>query len=152
MTLHPERGRLLFRLKNRSRGGDYLVAALAVLCGIPWLIEAYRHAWSLDRVLLALAYPLMFGAASALGRRQVAFYENGIFFPQEPSGARQRFIPWTAIERYHWDGDVLAVVPSSSILSTGSAEPLTGGSIKVPLSRRVEAENLLARVPSPQAR
>ena len=57
-------------------------------------------------------------------------------------------MPWNSIERYHWEGDVLTVIPGTSILRTGGGEPLTGGSVKVPLDRRAEVENLLARVPS----
>jgi hypothetical protein len=143
--MHPERGRLLFRTRSLHRRGNSLLGVFALAAAAPSVVQAYRHGWARDKLALAFFYGASYGAVALLGLRQVAFYENGIFLPQEASGPRPRFVPWISIERYHWEDDILTVVPSSSILSTGGGEPLTGGSVKVPQDRRVEVENLLAR-------
>jgi hypothetical protein len=146
--MHAERGRLLFRTRSLHRRGNYVVQALALVAAAPWVVEAYRHGWQADKLIMAAIYALMFGSVALLGLRQVAFYENGIYFPQEPSGSKPRFVPWNSIERYHWEGDVLTVVPGISVLSTGGGEPLTGGSVKISLEHRAEVERLLTRAAS----
>lgn len=143
--MHPERGALLFRTRSLHRRGNALVSAISVLASVPWVLDSYRLGWRRDKLLLGVLYAVMFGAAALVGLRGVGFYENGISFPQEPAGPRPRFVPWSAIERYHWDGDILTVVAAASVLSTGGGEPLTGGSVKVAPSQRAEVERLLAR-------
>jgi hypothetical protein len=85
---------------------------------------------------------------SFLLSRKVQFYENGIHFPQEPSGGRARFIAWPQIDRFYWEDDVLTIVPASSVLSSGGGGgvPLLGGSVRISMARRVQVENLLAVV------
>jgi hypothetical protein len=70
-----------------------------------------------------------------------------ISFPSDDY-ARRRFIAWPQIERFHWDGDVLTVVPFTSFLmGCGSiGRPVLGGSIRVPAGQRVQVENLLSVV------
>ncbi len=82
-----------------------------------------------------------------------AVYENGIQFPSDASNGRGRFIAWPEVERYHWDGDILTVVPTASVI--GGAElgrPLLGGAVRIPPGKRVQMENLLAGKLSAAAR
>lgn len=112
-----------------------------------WVYNSSSHGWEAGDICLGALYALIFAVLVFRQIRGVVFYGNGVYFPGEPSGGNPRFIPWSAVERYHWDGDVLTVVPQSSILATGGAAPLAGGSVKVPQSRRAEVERLLAAVP-----
>lgn len=57
---------------------------------------------------MAGAY-LAFHGILALRARRLDFYENGIYFPGDSSASKPRFIAWSAIERFHWDGDSLTV-------------------------------------------
>jgi hypothetical protein len=143
--MHPERGGLLFRTRSLNRRGSSLLAALIVVVVAPAYVTAYRHKWEAGELVPAIMYTVFYFLLASLGLRQVAFYENGIYFPQEPSGPRPRFVAWNSIERYHWDSDLLTVIPGTSILKSGGGAPLTGGSVKVPPDRRAEVENLLAR-------
>jgi hypothetical protein len=77
--------------------------------------------------------------------RRVSIYQNGIHFPRDSSGAQSRFIAWSQVERFHWDGDVLTIVPTSSVIGGSElGRPLLGGAIRVPMNKRVQLENILA--------
>lgn len=92
-------------------------------------------------------YALSFALSS-----KVAFYEKGIHFPQEPSGGRARFIDWSQIGRFYWDGDVLTVVPNDALLSTGGGNigiPMQGGSVRIPAARQVQVANLIGEFAEP---
>ncbi len=146
--MREERGALLFRTAILTpRTGLGIAAAWMVLAAL-WIFDSSRHGWDAGDVLVGVGYAVIFALFVIRAVRGVLFYEKGVFFPGEPSGGRPRFIPWSAVERYHWDGDVLTVVPQSSILATGGSAPLAGGSVKVPQSRRVEVERLLATAPA----
>ena len=116
---------------------------MTILLAAVYTYDAYmnhRHDWWI------VLYFVGWGVTFLMGRR-VSFYENGIYFPQDPSGGRARFIAWRDLERFHWDGDLLTVVPPSSLLAGGGGDvgmPVLGGSVHVPAAKRVEVENLLA--------
>ena len=104
-----------------------------------------RHR-SFDSPLLFLA---VFYAVMYFVQRRAAVYENGVQLPADTSGARSRFIRWSQVERSHWDGDVLTIVPTSSVIGGADlGRPLLGGSIRIPAEKRAQVENLLARAAS----
>lgn len=142
--MHPERGARLFRVLYNPRSA-YWLAGGVILLSVPWIIDAYRHNWAIDKLIFAGLYLVLYGIL-ALRTRRVDFYENGIYFPGESSGLKPRFIAWSAIERFHWDGDSLTVVPGTSILYSGGEPPAAGGTVMIPTFRRAEVERLLARV------
>lgn len=137
------RGRLLFTTRSLTRWLAYLLVVVAAIAIGASFLEAYIKFWNIKTLVAAILAALL-GAADIFRRlRYIKFYENGIFFPEEESDSKDRFIGWHEIARFSWEGDVLTVVPSP-ILTTGG-EPLTGGSVKVPKARRAEVERLLAQ-------
>ena len=59
--------------------------------------------------------------------------------------AQSRFIAWSQVERFHWDGDILTIVPTSSVMAGSElGRPLLGGALRVPMNKRAQVENLLA--------
>lgn len=141
--MHAERGQLLFRTASLPRRSALLVILGWIGLALLWTYDSMRHGWDAGNLFLSGCYAVMCAVFIFRTLRGVLFYEKGVYFPNEPSGARARFIPWMAIERFHWDGDVLTVVPVSTILGTGGGAPLTGGSVRVPAGRRAEVERLL---------
>ena len=142
--MQAERGKLLFRVAAEKRPERNIWAIVAIGLAIVYAYEAYKeHRSDWGMVIFFAGYGLSF-----LLSRKVQFYENGIHFPQEPSGGRARFIAWPQIQRFYWDDDVLTIVPASSVLSSGGGGgvPLLGGSVRIPMARRVQVENLLAAV------
>jgi hypothetical protein len=142
--MHSERGTLLFKVAADRQPERYIWAVLAVCFAVVCAISVYReHGSNLGMLIFFVAYGLRF-----LVSRKVVFYENGIHFPPDPSGARERFIAWPQVERFHWDGDVLTIIPSTSVLTSGGgsgASALAGGTLRIPAARRAEVENLLSR-------
>src|ERR1700730_18460320 len=103
--MHSERGKLLFQVAAERQTERYVWAALAACYAVICAISIYREHWSnIGMLIFFFAYGLRF-----LVSRKVAFYENGMHFPPDPSGARERFIAWPQVERFHWDGDVLTI-------------------------------------------
>jgi hypothetical protein len=50
--------------------------------------------------------------------------------------------------RYHWDGDILTIVSTSSVMGGADlGRPLLGGSARVPPGKRAQMQNLLAKSP-----
>jgi hypothetical protein len=141
--MHPERGAHLFRVPYNPRSA-YWLAAGVILLTVPGIIDAYRRQWAIGKLVIAGAYLALYGILAFRARR-VDFYENGIYFPGDSSGLKPRFIAWSAIERFHWDGDSLTVVPFTSILYSGGEPPAAGGTAMIPTSRRAEVERLLTR-------
>lgn len=138
---HAQRGKLLFRVpaeKQFQRRLWIVVAAiLAVACGY---YTERRSVSAMSMFFAGYAVTLLFS-------RYVIFYDEGIYFPQEPSGGRARFIPWGGIERFHWEGDALTIVPATSLLHGGVSsvgDSLLGGTVRVPPRRRAQVEKLLA--------
>ena len=143
--MDAERGKLLFRVAAEKRPERNIWTIVAIALAIVYGYEAYReHRSDWGMVIFFAGYGLSF-----LLSRKVAFYENGIHFPQEPSGPRARFIAWPQIERFYWDDDVLTIVPASSLLRGGGGEggPVLGGSVRIPIARRRQVETLLATAP-----
>jgi len=143
---HTERGKLLFRVAAGKPRERNIWAVVAITVAIVYAYEAYKeHRSDWGMLIFFVGYGLSF-----LLNRKVDVYENGIHFPQEPSGGQTPFIAWPQIQRCYWDDDVLTIVPASSVLSSGGGGgvPLLGGSVRVPMARRVQVENLLAAVSS----
>lgn len=99
--MHAERGTRLFRVPYNPKSA-YWLAGGAILLTVPWIIDAYRHDWAMDKIAFAAIYLVL-----------------------------------------DWEGDVLTVVPSPTLIAGG--KPLTGGSVKVPKARRAEVERLQAQ-------
>jgi len=92
--MHAERGKLLFRVNADKQPQRFIWAVLAFGYAYDAYFEHRNNWWMM---VYFAAYALTF-----LATRKVAFYENGIHFPQDPSGGRARFIAWPQIERFHW--------------------------------------------------
>ncbi len=140
-----ESGALLFRISADNQRSRYLWLLAGVTFAAVVLIEArWRHRpldWALP--FLAAFYTVMFFV-----QRRASVYQNGIHLPADSSGARGRFIAWSQVERFHWDGDVLTIVPTSSVIAGADlGRPLLGGSIRVPKDKRAQIENLLTAKP-----
>jgi len=143
--MHAERGKLLFRVAAEKRPERNIWTIVAIALAIVYGYEAYKeHRSDWGMVIFFAGYGLSF-----LLSRKVAFYENGIHFPQEPSVPRARFIAWPQIERFYWDDDVLTIVPASSLLrgGGGGGGPVLGGSVRIPIAWRLQVVTLLATVP-----
>ena len=142
--MHAERRRLLFRVAAEKRPERFIWTIVAIAVPIFYAYGTHKeHRSDWGMVIFFAGYGISF-----LLSRKVGFYENGIHFPQEPSGGRTRFIAWPQIKRFCWDQDVLTIVPESSILGGGSGgAPIIGGSVRIPTGRRVRVENLLSVVP-----
>jgi hypothetical protein len=142
--MHAQRGKLLFRVNADQQLQRYIWAGVAIILAASFAYQGHReHRLDWGTVIFFVGCCLSF-----LLSRKVIFYKNGIYFPQDPTGTRARFIAWQQIERFHWDGDVLTVVPALSLLGgAGSfSGPNTGGSVRVPTGRRVQVENLLSAI------
>lgn len=138
------RGRLLFTTNSVSRWLEYLLVVVGVIAIGGEFLTPYIKLWN-TKALTAAILAALIGVAEILRRlRHIKFYENGIFFPDEESESKDGFIGWKDIARFHWEGDILTVVPSPAL--TAGGELLTGGSVKVPKARRAEVERLLAHV------
>jgi hypothetical protein len=150
--MHSERGKLLFRLTADKQPQRLAWGIGAAAVSALWLLDAYReHRLLWERAPVPIVYLVMF---LVRGIQRVGFYEHGVYFPQDPSGAPARFVAWRAVERFHWDGDKLTVIPASSFLGGGGADvgvPHQTGSVRVPPSKRVEVENLLSVVSTTRA-
>jgi len=141
--MHSERGKLLFKIAAEKQHERYVWAVLAVCYAVICAISVSRKHWSnIGMLIFFVAYGLRFFVS-----RKVEFYENGMHFPPDPSGARERFITWRQIERFHWDGDVLTIIPSTSVLTSGGGSgpsALAGGTVRIPADKRATVENLLS--------
>jgi hypothetical protein len=144
-----ERGALLFRVSEYNQRSRYLWLLAAVTFAAVFLMEArWRHRdpnWAL--LVLAAFYTVMFFVQ---GRAEV--YKSGIHLPSDSSGARGRFIAWSQAERFHWDEDVLTIVPTSSVMAGADlGRPLVAGSLRLPKDKRAQIENLLGGSRGPSA-
>jgi hypothetical protein len=151
--MHADRGKLLFRVNVDKRNNSALAGPQfqrliwdGVACAMASVFAydastSHRVDWS--ALIFFAGYGLSF-----VRSRKVLFYENGIYFPEDPAGGQSRFIAWRQIERYHWDADVLTVMPATSLLGgAGSLSGLyAGGTVRVPTARRVQVENLLSAI------
>jgi hypothetical protein len=137
-----ERGALLFRISADNKREGYLWLLAGVTFAAVVLIEArWRHR-PIDSGFLFFA---VFYTAMFFLQRRASVYQNGIQLPSDSSGARSRFIAWSQVERFHWDGDVLTIVPTTSMMAGADlGRPLLGGALRVPASKRAQMENLLA--------
>jgi hypothetical protein len=142
-----ERGKLLFRVPPAGREHSriwLLILGLAFAAVI--LVEAYWRHRPINWPLLVMAgcYTTIYFI-----QRRGSVYENGILLPADTNSAQGRFISWAQIERYHWDGDVLTIVPTSSMMAGADlGRPLLGGSARVPADKRPQMEGLLAKSPA----
>lgn len=142
-----ERGKLLFRVPSASRERSriwLLILGLALAAMI--LGEAYWRHRPINWPMLVMAggYTAMYFIT-----RRGSVYENGVLLPADTNAAQGRFIAWSQIERYHWDGDVLTIVPTSSVMGGADlGRPLLGGSARVPADKQAQVESLLAKSPA----
>jgi hypothetical protein len=140
-----ERGELLFHVSVDNRRSRYLWLLAGVTLAAVFLIEARLRNRTPDWALpfLAAFYTVMF-----VVQRRASVYQNGIHLPADSSGARGRYIAWSQVERSHWDGDVLTIVPTSSVMEGADlGRPLLGGSLRVPKDKRAQLEALLVGKP-----
>jgi hypothetical protein len=139
-----ERGALLFCVPDNWRSRNVWLL-FAVTVALVFLTEGlWLHRWSWDLLAMAATWGVM-----AFLQRRGAAYEKGIQLPADNSGARSRFIARSQTERYHWDGDVLTIVPTSSVMSGADlGRPLLGGVLRVPSNKRSQLENFLVRGPA----
>jgi hypothetical protein len=136
-----ERGALLFRISANDTVNRVWLA-LGATFAVVVLIESWREHAPPKWPWLVLASNSM---VVFFLQRRASIYENGIQLPANSSGSRGRFIAWSQVERFHWDGDVLTIVPTSSVMAGADLErPLIGGTVRIPASRRAQIENHLA--------
>lgn len=141
-----ERGKLLFRVPPAGQEHSRLWLLLGLVFAAVVLGEAYWLHKSVNWPLLAMSG---FYTAAYFIRRRGSVYENGILLPADTNAAQGRFISWAQIERYHWDGAVLTIVPTSSMMAGADlGRPLLGGSARVPADKRPQMESLLAKSPA----
>lgn len=140
--MHSERGRLLFRVAAKKEPLWIRVTA-ATLLVIAFGYQFFRRHWDWYDMIFFTGFFVLYFFRFFQG---VAVYEKGIHFPQDQSGARARFVAWSQIDRFYWDGDVLTIVPSASILGGGGSfgTPVLGGALRIPPSRHTEVEKLLS--------
>ena len=110
----PERGALLFRASADNTRSRYLWLSLGLgFAAVISILAVSSHKppnWLL--LVMAAIYVAMF-----FTQRRVSVYQNGIHLPADSSDARSRFVAWSQVERFHWDGDILAIVPTSSVMA-----------------------------------
>lgn len=75
-------------------------------------------------------------------QRTVRFYLNGVHLPAgQDRKARSRFLKWTQIERFHFDGAMLDLEGTSDALKGG---PVSGTTIRVPSEYQAQVMSILA--------
>src|SRR5271166_4528218 len=122
-----ERGPLLFRVSADNTQSRYLwlflglgFAALIVILAL-----SSHKAPNWPMLVMAAIYVAMF-----FTQRRASIYQNGIHLPADSSGARGRFIAWSQLDRFYWDGDVLTIVPTTSVMAGADlGRPLLGGAV-----------------------
>jgi hypothetical protein len=112
-----EPGRVLFWATIvRDRDESNWWVGLGILAVSSYAFNGYSHHRGPTAILLAVilgSAPFFLRFMSA----KIAFFENGIDLPKHSSGAPPRFVSWQEIERFHWDGDLLTLVPVSSLMN-----------------------------------
>jgi len=51
--------------------------------------------------------------------RSIRFYENGVAYSPVSQGRLQRFVFWTQLERYQFEGDLMILTGTDSTLKGG---------------------------------
>jgi hypothetical protein len=127
-----ERGKLLFRVPPAGQEHSSIRLILGLAFAAVVLGEAYTLHKPINWPLLAMAGLY---AGPYFIRRRGSVYENGLLLPADTNSAQGRFIAWSQVERYHWDGDVLTIIPTSSVMGGADlGRPLLGGSARVSAS------------------
>ncbi|MGA2134151.1 MAG: hypothetical protein ABSH50_17805 [Bryobacteraceae bacterium] len=134
------RGKLLFKAPSIGTRSRYFWAIWAFVMAL-----LFVESWALHRSTnwLGICFFMAYGVVFSLSRR-AGIYESGIRLPAR-FDSRGRFIPWSQIERFHWDGDILAIQFSATLAGTNFGNPLNGGAIRVPDDQRAQVEQLLAQ-------
>lgn len=71
---------------------------------------------------------------------RIKFYESGVEIPPTPYYNRGQFLAWSQIERYGWDGDLLVLTGTNSVLAGG---PARGGSIRIAQRARSAVDQIV---------
>jgi hypothetical protein len=150
---HSERGKLLFRLRepkpaSRYKGRLGALVALVLVAAADSLGSYYSGRRTHWELFAGLLFGLVIGVVYRFVTGwNVAFYENGVFFPADPAAKNgSRFLPWGQVVRYYSEGDVLTIMPGTSLLAGAGSlgQPTTGGSVSIPPARRADVDKLLS--------
>jgi hypothetical protein len=71
---------------------------------------------------------------------RIEFFDGGVQFPAT-NGQHAHFLTWQQVDRYRWDGDMLVIIGTNSVLSGGPSE---GGTARIPGRQRGAADQILA--------
>jgi len=143
-----DRGSLLLSAPVRHAQFRVGMAALYMLIVAGYLFEAWRdHEAGKDFGSHVMFAVMWFGLCLVfLVPKTVKFYEKGIQIPrnQDNHHSRARFLSWSEVERYYWDGNVLYFVQSDSVLKTGGI-PVLGEPWAIQPRSRPEVDAILGR-------
>lgn len=84
--------------------------------------------------------PVAVGVFNAL-RQTVRLYENGIWVPAAPDKTPARFLAWSQIDRYQFEGDSLYLAGTESMLKGG---PVRSATLIVPQDAQAQVMSVLA--------
>jgi len=137
---NQQRGALL--LAVWPRWAAWQVAALiALMATVVFVVWRWAFGGSTHPVsdwgylLFWICYFLVFALPSPL-----RFYEKGVWYNQSPVSMQARFVPWEQIERYRFEGDLLILTGTDSILKGG---PVRGGVFHLRRDARGQLEPIL---------
>ena len=143
-----DRGSLLLSAPVRHAHFRVGMAALYMVIVAGYLFEAWRDYESGKEFGSHVMFAVLWFALGLvfLLPKTVKFYEKGIQIPrnQDNHHSRGRFLPWSEVERYHWDGDALYFVQTESVLKTGGISVLGEPWAILPRSR-TEVDAILSR-------
>ena len=131
-----ERGTLLLGVMIHSTRWMLLAWSAIVACaaiGVFQALSKHELEWTFFLVLAPLLVHVLYP--------RVRFYEGGVEIPPTHKSGCVRFLPWSQVERYSWDGDTLVLVGTTSVLSGGPAQ---GDTLNIPPSKHLPVEQVLS--------
>jgi hypothetical protein len=135
-----EKGPLILSFRSGvSKSAWVLFAVLVVYVGalIFRLIDG-RHLRWLDA---APALIPIVASGSTVFRRTVRIYQNGIWVPASEDKVPARFLTWSQIDRFQFEGDALFLAGTESMLKGG---PVQSATILVPPGVQAQVMSVLA--------
>jgi hypothetical protein len=139
--MHKDRGRVLLAVRIHSLGWTVFLWALVIVwVGLLAFVLLKRHSpdrfWQFLPNLLSFVV-VIFGY---LAHPRIKFYEAGVEIPPTRDQKGPRYLRWDQIERSSWDGDLLVLTGTNSVLAGG---PVQGGAVRIPGAEHLAVDQVL---------
>lgn len=135
-----EKGPLIISFRSGIPKSTWLLLAVLVF----YLVIVGSRFASGRSVRWLDAGPALIPVAIAVGttlRRTVRIHENGIWLPQSEDKVPARFLTWSQIDRYQFEGDSLYLAGTESTLKGG---PVQSATLIVPQNAQAQVLSVLA--------